>query len=274
MLLGPRATSVLWAPQLHWQPKRVLFWWPCEFLDLGLQSAISVLMLYYLYESDWTSPYFSLTFLFVCPQLFSHILKREFHESHTKHLSRKFTEWVYGPVTCSLYDLASVDSYEDNSVVEILVYSSDIPVSAGVMGPVRAAAAVIVCSNICLLLSPLRTATRCSPRSLWAGCWIGSGRCLQAECSSWTSWSTSCTWSSSLLWLTIRRKDWWAGCLLQTVWLICVAVPDRPALMFHVFFLRPTAAVSPRTQHNGLPVCFRPACDRPGKLLFLFHRGM
>uniref|UniRef100_G3QA45 Transient receptor potential cation channel, subfamily V, member 1 n=1 Tax=Gasterosteus aculeatus aculeatus TaxID=481459 RepID=G3QA45_GASAC len=59
--------------------------------------------------------------------LFTHILKREFHESHTKHLSRKFTEWVYGPVQSSLYDLASVDSYEDCSVVEILVYGSDIP---------------------------------------------------------------------------------------------------------------------------------------------------
>ncbi|XP_069003041.1 transient receptor potential cation channel subfamily V member 1 [Embiotoca jacksoni] len=59
--------------------------------------------------------------------LFSHILKREFQESHTKHLSRKFTEWVYGPVHSSLYDLASVDSYEDNSVLEILIYGSDIP---------------------------------------------------------------------------------------------------------------------------------------------------
>lgn len=68
-------------------------------------------------------------FLFIYPQLFSHILKREFQESHTKHLSRKFTEWVYGPVHCSLYDLASVDSCANNSVLEILVYGSDIPVS-------------------------------------------------------------------------------------------------------------------------------------------------
>ncbi|XP_013875086.1 transient receptor potential cation channel subfamily V member 1 [Austrofundulus limnaeus] len=60
-------------------------------------------------------------------ELFSYILKREFQENHTKHLSRKFTEWVYGPVHCSLYDLASVDSYEDNSVLEILIYGSDIP---------------------------------------------------------------------------------------------------------------------------------------------------
>ncbi|XP_022062794.2 transient receptor potential cation channel subfamily V member 1 [Acanthochromis polyacanthus] len=59
--------------------------------------------------------------------LFSHILQREFQESHTKHLSRKFTEWVYGPVHCSLYDLASLDLYEDKSVIDILVYGSDIP---------------------------------------------------------------------------------------------------------------------------------------------------
>lgn len=65
----------------------------------------------------------------MCLQLFSHILKREFQENDTKHLSRKFTEWVYGPVTCSLYDLASVDSYQKNSALEILVYGSDVPVS-------------------------------------------------------------------------------------------------------------------------------------------------
>ncbi|KAM4726343.1 LOW QUALITY PROTEIN: transient receptor potential cation channel subfamily V member 1 [Anableps anableps] len=59
--------------------------------------------------------------------IFSHILQREFQENHIKHLSRKFTEWVYGPVHSSLYDLSSVDSYENNSVVEILVYGSDIP---------------------------------------------------------------------------------------------------------------------------------------------------
>nr|XP_020456226.1 transient receptor potential cation channel subfamily V member 1-like isoform X2 [Monopterus albus] len=59
--------------------------------------------------------------------IFAHILKREFQEAHNKHLSRKFTEWVYGPIHCFLYDLASVDSYEENSVVEILIYGSDIP---------------------------------------------------------------------------------------------------------------------------------------------------
>lgn len=59
--------------------------------------------------------------------IFSHILQREFQENHIKHLSRKFTEWVYGPVHSSLYDLSSVDSYENNSVLEILIYGSDIP---------------------------------------------------------------------------------------------------------------------------------------------------
>ncbi|XP_062261840.1 transient receptor potential cation channel subfamily V member 1 isoform X2 [Platichthys flesus] len=59
--------------------------------------------------------------------LFAHILKREFQESHTKHLSRKFTEWVYGPVNCSLYDLATLDSCEEASVLEILIRGSDIP---------------------------------------------------------------------------------------------------------------------------------------------------
>ncbi|XP_043997304.1 transient receptor potential cation channel subfamily V member 1 isoform X2 [Gambusia affinis] len=59
--------------------------------------------------------------------VFSHILQREFQQNHFKHLSRKFTEWVYGPVHSSLYDLSSVDSYENNSVLEILVYGTDIP---------------------------------------------------------------------------------------------------------------------------------------------------
>ncbi|KAK7925688.1 hypothetical protein WMY93_007998 [Mugilogobius chulae] len=59
--------------------------------------------------------------------LFSHILRREFHEPHTKHLSRKFTEWVYGPVQSSLYDLSTVDSLEKKSVLDILVYGNSIP---------------------------------------------------------------------------------------------------------------------------------------------------
>uniref|UniRef100_A0A667ZY41 Transient receptor potential cation channel subfamily V member 2 n=1 Tax=Myripristis murdjan TaxID=586833 RepID=A0A667ZY41_9TELE len=59
--------------------------------------------------------------------LFRHMLQREFMEEETRPLSRKFTEWVYGPVHSSLYDMSSIDTNEDNSVLEIVVFGSDIP---------------------------------------------------------------------------------------------------------------------------------------------------
>ncbi|KAG5844397.1 hypothetical protein ANANG_G00162090 [Anguilla anguilla] len=59
--------------------------------------------------------------------MFKHMMQREFQDAESKHLSRKFTEWVYGPVHCSLYDLASIDTFENNSVLEIIVYGSEIP---------------------------------------------------------------------------------------------------------------------------------------------------
>ncbi|XP_073697545.1 transient receptor potential cation channel subfamily V member 1-like [Garra rufa] len=57
--------------------------------------------------------------------LLKHIVQREF--KGCKHLSRKITEWAYGPVCSSLYDLASLDTYEENSALEIIVYGSEIP---------------------------------------------------------------------------------------------------------------------------------------------------
>ncbi|XP_048091760.1 transient receptor potential cation channel subfamily V member 1 [Alosa alosa] len=60
-------------------------------------------------------------------ELFKHILHREFQDKKTRHLSRKFTEWAYGPVYSSLYDLSSLDSYETKSVLEIVVYGTEIP---------------------------------------------------------------------------------------------------------------------------------------------------
>nr|XP_055055993.1 transient receptor potential cation channel subfamily V member 1-like isoform X1 [Misgurnus anguillicaudatus] len=57
--------------------------------------------------------------------LFKHIVQREFKDC--RQLSRKITEWAYGPVCSSLYDLDSLDSYEKNSVLEIVVYGSEIP---------------------------------------------------------------------------------------------------------------------------------------------------
>uniref|UniRef100_A0A8C0JD21 Transient receptor potential cation channel subfamily V member 2 n=1 Tax=Chelonoidis abingdonii TaxID=106734 RepID=A0A8C0JD21_CHEAB len=57
-------------------------------------------------------------------EIFRHILQREIKDPEYWHLSRKFTEWTYGPVHVSLYDLSSVDSYEKNSVLEILAEMS------------------------------------------------------------------------------------------------------------------------------------------------------
>ncbi|XP_026067069.1 transient receptor potential cation channel subfamily V member 1-like [Carassius auratus] len=57
--------------------------------------------------------------------LLKHIVQREF--KGRRHLSRKITEWAYGPVCSSLYDLASLDTYDNNSALEIIVYGSEIP---------------------------------------------------------------------------------------------------------------------------------------------------
>nr|XP_058139400.1 transient receptor potential cation channel subfamily V member 2 isoform X2 [Dasypus novemcinctus] len=59
-------------------------------------------------------------------EIFRHILQREFSGQY-QPLSRKFTEWSYGPVRVSLYDLASVDSWEDNSVLEIIAFHCRTP---------------------------------------------------------------------------------------------------------------------------------------------------
>ena len=67
----------------------------------------------------------------LCPtQLFKYLLQRAFKNKDTKHLSRKFTEWAYGPISCSLYDLESLDTYgATGSILEQVVYGSDNPVS-------------------------------------------------------------------------------------------------------------------------------------------------
>ncbi|XP_031427145.1 transient receptor potential cation channel subfamily V member 1-like [Clupea harengus] len=60
-------------------------------------------------------------------KLLEHMMHREFHGQESIRFSRKFTEWAYGPVYGSLYDLGSLDSFEKNSVLEIVVYGSEIP---------------------------------------------------------------------------------------------------------------------------------------------------
>nr|XP_013809305.1 PREDICTED: transient receptor potential cation channel subfamily V member 1-like [Apteryx mantelli mantelli] len=59
--------------------------------------------------------------------IFAYILRREIKDPECGHLSRKFTEWVYGPVHSSLYDLSCIDTCEKNSVLEIIAYSSETP---------------------------------------------------------------------------------------------------------------------------------------------------
>ncbi|XP_062072306.1 transient receptor potential cation channel subfamily V member 1 [Lepus europaeus] len=54
----------------------------------------------------------------------AYILQREILEPECRHLSRKFTEWAYGPVHSSLYDLSCIDTCERNSVLEVIAYSS------------------------------------------------------------------------------------------------------------------------------------------------------
>uniref|UniRef100_A0A4W3J0F3 Transient receptor potential cation channel subfamily V member 1 n=1 Tax=Callorhinchus milii TaxID=7868 RepID=A0A4W3J0F3_CALMI len=57
-------------------------------------------------------------------QLFKDIMGREVQEEECRHLSRKFTEWAYGPVHSSLYDLSSLDTDDEQSVLEIIVHGT------------------------------------------------------------------------------------------------------------------------------------------------------
>ncbi|XP_024866639.1 transient receptor potential cation channel subfamily V member 1 isoform X2 [Kryptolebias marmoratus] len=59
--------------------------------------------------------------------MLKHIMNREFLDEETKPLSRKFTEWSYGPVHSSLYDISSIDIVEPNSVLEIILFRSKKP---------------------------------------------------------------------------------------------------------------------------------------------------
>ncbi|KAM9853777.1 transient receptor potential cation channel subfamily V member 1-like isoform 2-T2 [Aulostomus maculatus] len=59
--------------------------------------------------------------------LLRHILQREFLDEERRPMSRKFSDWVYGPVQSSLYDISSIDTTEPNSVLEIIIFGSEIP---------------------------------------------------------------------------------------------------------------------------------------------------
>lgn len=59
-------------------------------------------------------------------EILKYILSREIKDKRLRSLSRKFTDWAYGPVSSSLYDLTNVDTTTDNSVLEIIVYNTNI----------------------------------------------------------------------------------------------------------------------------------------------------
>ncbi|XP_074153860.1 transient receptor potential cation channel subfamily V member 3-like isoform X2 [Sminthopsis crassicaudata] len=59
-------------------------------------------------------------------ELFQRILTRELPLGHpTPHLGRRFCEWTYGPISCSLYDLSEVDTTEPSSVLKTVVFYPD-----------------------------------------------------------------------------------------------------------------------------------------------------
>uniref|UniRef100_A0A8B9VRC1 Transient receptor potential cation channel subfamily V member 3 n=1 Tax=Anas zonorhyncha TaxID=75864 RepID=A0A8B9VRC1_9AVES len=59
-------------------------------------------------------------------EVLKYILSREIRDKPNRSLSRKFTDWAYGPVQSSLYDLTDLDTTTDNSVLEIIVYNTNI----------------------------------------------------------------------------------------------------------------------------------------------------
>ncbi|XP_077336390.1 transient receptor potential cation channel subfamily V member 3-like [Lithobates pipiens] len=59
-------------------------------------------------------------------EILHYILSREIKEKENRVLSRKFTDWAYGPVSSCLYDLKDVDTSTHNSLLEIVVYNTNI----------------------------------------------------------------------------------------------------------------------------------------------------
>ncbi|XP_077167353.1 transient receptor potential cation channel subfamily V member 3 [Paroedura picta] len=59
-------------------------------------------------------------------EILKYILAREIKEKANRSLSRKFTDWAYGPVQSSLYDLTELDTTSANSVLDIIVYNTNI----------------------------------------------------------------------------------------------------------------------------------------------------
>ncbi|XP_063002667.1 transient receptor potential cation channel subfamily V member 3 [Elgaria multicarinata webbii] len=59
-------------------------------------------------------------------EILKYILSREIKDKPIRSLSRKFTDWAYGPVQSSLYDLTELDTTSDNPLLDIIVYNTNI----------------------------------------------------------------------------------------------------------------------------------------------------
>ncbi|KAM9038004.1 transient receptor potential cation channel subfamily V member 3-like [Sarcophilus harrisii] len=59
-------------------------------------------------------------------ELFQCILTRELSLGHAMtYLGRRFCEWSYGPISCSLYDLSELDTTEPNSALKMVAFHPD-----------------------------------------------------------------------------------------------------------------------------------------------------
>ncbi|XP_048412665.1 transient receptor potential cation channel subfamily V member 3-like isoform X2 [Stegostoma tigrinum] len=59
-------------------------------------------------------------------EIFRSILRREMEDKEHMDLSRKITDWAYGPISSSLYDITGVDTLEENSVLNVVVFNTKI----------------------------------------------------------------------------------------------------------------------------------------------------
>ncbi|XP_078080744.1 transient receptor potential cation channel subfamily V member 3-like [Mustelus asterias] len=59
-------------------------------------------------------------------EIFRNILNREMHDKQLMELSRKITDWAYGPVSSSLYDITEVDTLAKNSVLKVVAFNTTI----------------------------------------------------------------------------------------------------------------------------------------------------
>ncbi|XP_043541059.1 transient receptor potential cation channel subfamily V member 3-like [Chiloscyllium plagiosum] len=62
-------------------------------------------------------------------EIFRSILGREMKDKEHMDLSRKITDWAYGPISSSLYDITGVDTFEKNSVLKVVVFNTKIQAS-------------------------------------------------------------------------------------------------------------------------------------------------